>query len=341
MSLFIIALAVLCIVSLRLSKGMGFLVHSQTTIVNGIFALLIFFSHSTYYLLSFPENAMDSLYRHFQNFHNQWVVTTFLAFSGYGVMLKIKNGGMKYLKKYPRNRLLKTLLNFDVAVFLYLIVDLVLGIQYDTLTIIGSFIGLTSVGNSNWYIFTILLMYLVSYFAALVLRDNYKEIAMAVTVCSVMYVVIAQVTGLPSRFVSTVTTYALGMWVAIYRDELLKLFKGKPVSSIIVISIVILSTYKLRGSDYVMNLNSCFFVLLVVWFMAHFEIKSRVLLFFGTHAFSIYILQRIPFIIISHFYEPKGTMSYVFVIVCLAITIGLAAIFDMLLVKLDKKVIKI
>ncbi|MBQ8306762.1 MAG: hypothetical protein IJX90_11170 [Blautia sp.] len=69
-----------------------FLSQRSTTIINGIFVLLIFFSHSTQYL-SLSGNLLDSLYRHFQNFHNQWVVTTFLAFSGFGVMLKIMRGG--------------------------------------------------------------------------------------------------------------------------------------------------------------------------------------------------------------------------------------------------------
>ena len=142
-------------------KEEPFLSKEMTTTVNGIFVLCIFLTHSSEYI-SFSGVA-DSLYRHFQNFHNQWIVTTFLAFSGYGVMSQIVKYGDVYLAEYPKNRLLKTLFNFDIAVLLYLVMNLILGINYSTTEIIGSFVGITSVGNSNWYIFAILVMYLVSY----------------------------------------------------------------------------------------------------------------------------------------------------------------------------------
>lgn len=62
---------------------------NDTTVINGICTLLIFFSHSTqYWFLS--TNFSDRLYQHFQNFHNQWVVAPFLFFSGYGVMWSIQ-----------------------------------------------------------------------------------------------------------------------------------------------------------------------------------------------------------------------------------------------------------
>ena len=115
MIIFVVALAVIILLTLRITTGFGairknastkeqqrtaepFLSHHYTTIINGIFVLLIFFSHSTGYL-TLSDNMLDSLYRHFQNFHNQWVVTTFLAFSGFGVTLKIMRGGGTLLTK--------------------------------------------------------------------------------------------------------------------------------------------------------------------------------------------------------------------------------------------------
>lgn len=236
--------------------------------------------------------------------------------------------------------MLKTLLNYDIAVVLFLLLDLVLGIQYGLSTVILSFIGLESVGNSNWYIFTILLMYLVSYIAAKVYKENYKSIALTVTVCAILYVIVAQITGLPSRFVSTVVTYALGMWIAVYKDELKKLFNKKAIVSLIIILIPILVTYKLRGNDYIMNLNSCFFVLLVVWFMAHFEIRSKMLFFFGKHAFSIYILQSLPMVMISHYYTPVGLMRYLFVAANLLITVCISVLFDKFLPVIARRILK-
>lgn len=58
-------------------KEEPFLSKEMTTTVNGIFVLCIFLTHSSEYI-SFSGVA-DSLYRHFQNFHNQWIVTTFFG----------------------------------------------------------------------------------------------------------------------------------------------------------------------------------------------------------------------------------------------------------------------
>lgn len=320
-------------------KEEDFLSRRSTTTINGIFVLLIFFSHSTQYL-TLLDNPFDSLYRHFQAFHNQWVVTTFLVFSGYGVMMKIIQEGDLYLKKYPRNRLLKTLANYDIAVIVFICVNILLGIQYSGSVIAGSFIGITGIGNSNWYIFTILVMYLVSYFVAIFFKNNYKLIAGIVTACSVSYIAVAQLTGLPSRFVSTVITYALGMWVAIYKGEIEKVLKSRPFVALLVITIPIILTYKLRGNDYIMNINSCFFVLLIVWFMSHFEIRSNILYFLGVHAFSIYILQRLPMLVISRYFTINGAKNYVFVMVCLLTTVCLSVVFDKLFERVDQLIIK-
>lgn len=85
---------------------------------------------------------------------------------------------------------------------MFLIVDICLGIRYDALTIIGSFIGLTSVGNSNWYVFAILLMYLLTYICAQiavkadgkdvgVTSENARKIAIGVTSGALIYFVVA------------------------------------------------------------------------------------------------------------------------------------------------------
>lgn len=357
MIIFIAILALLTLVTMKVikndesEKNGDFLSHKSTTIINGIFVLLIFISHSSQYL-NLSTNIFDSLYRHFQNFHNQWVVTTFLAFSGYGVMLKIKMEGMEYIRKIPRNRLLKTLVNFDIAVIAFIIVNFFLKIHYDLKIIILSFIGREGIGNSNWYIFSILLMYLFSYLAARIVYSNTVIssgyvigrkaeiiVAIIVTICAIAYVAIAHITDIPARFVSTIATYSLGMWIAIYKDEIEKLFDNKPIISIIFIIIPIVLTYKLRVNDYIMNINSCFFVLFIVWLMAHFEINSKVFYFLGKHAFSIYILQRIPMNIISHFISPSGVINYIFVVVCLIITIIIAVGFDKFLSIIDRIIV--
>lgn len=337
MIIFVCIIGLVALLSVRRQEDAFLSIH-QTTVINGIFVILIFLSHSTQYLY-LSDNLFDSVYGRFQNFHNQWVVTTFLAFSGYGVMGKIKSEGERYLKLFPKRRLLKTLVNFDIAVFAYLVMNSFLGIHYSAAETAGAFIGLTSVGNSNWYIFSILIMYAVTYVAACIFKGRNNSVAMCVTVFSVMYVIAAQMVGLPSRFVSTVSTYALGVWIALYKEQIYNAFVQKPIIWLIVLSVPVLATYRLRGSDYIMNINSCFFVLLVVWFMSHFRVQSKLLYFFGKHAFSIYILQRIPMTVMTHYYIPYGTMKYVGVIGLLFVTVGISVLFDRFLVEVEQRII--
>lgn len=313
-------------------KEEPFLSKEMTTTVNGIFVLCIFLTHSSEYI-SFSGMA-DSLYRHFQNFHNQWIVTTFLAFSGYGVMSQIVKYGDAYLAEYPKNRLLKTLFNFDIAVLLYLVMNLILGINYSTTEIIGSFVGITSVGNSNWYIFAILVMYLVSYLSACLFRKNYVYQAVGVTVGTIAYIIIMQLFDMPSRFISTILCYPAGVWLCVYKKQIYILLKKYTVQSISIIAVILLVTYKFRYNDYIMNLSSIYFVLAIVCFNTFFTIKSKMLQFVGKHAFSIYILQRIPMIFFEHYGFMKE-YRYIFVIVVGLCTILIAVLFDNLIKKIN------
>ncbi len=254
-------------------------------------------------------------------------------------MAQIVKGGTSYVQQFPKKRLLKTLLNFDIAILLYLLVNGCLGIKKTPLAIAGSFIGLTAVGNSNWYIFAILVMYVLSYLGARLFADSPTRQALFVTEGTVAYIAVMQLTATPSRFFSTIMCYPLGVWMFLFRHKLIALFRhGKWLSvlSLLTLLAVLLGTYHMRDNDYLMNIASCAFVLAIVWFSMFFEIKSRILLFVGKHAFSIYILQRLPMLTLQHF----GLLTeqpLVFVPLCLAITLIMAVIFDWLIGKLNKK----
>ena len=340
MIVFIITLA--CIVFCSLNKRENehtFLYKKQTTSVNGIFVILIFCSHCSQYI-TLSNGAIDSLYRHVQNIHNQWVVATFLAFSGYGVMKQLQAYKEEYISTFPKKRLLRTLINYDIAILFYLLANSILNIEYKPIEILGSFIGITGIGNSNWYIFTILVMYSVTYLAARFCKNNCFMIACTVTVCAFLYLLISHLMGLPSRFVSTVVTYALGMWIALYSQSIRFVFKEQAMVSLFVIMLLIIATYKLRANDYIMNISSCFFVLLIVWLMSKYEIKSNILHFLGVHAFSIYILQRLPMIVFSRKLSLDGYMKYVFVVMCFVTTLIIAVIYDKALCRIDKWIVK-
>ena len=53
------------------------------------------------------------------------------------------------------------MIHFDIAVALFLICDIILGKHYDLKTVLLAFTGWTSIGNSNWYIFAVIILYFI------------------------------------------------------------------------------------------------------------------------------------------------------------------------------------
>ena len=139
---------------------------NQCDAIKGIFILLIFFSHISRHMVSSgftSDSSADQLFLYISRHIGQWVVALFLFYSGYGVMESLKKKGESYLKGFPKKRILTTLLNFDVAVCCFFALNLVLGLSMSWEIVACSLIGWSSIGNSNWYIFVILICYTVFY----------------------------------------------------------------------------------------------------------------------------------------------------------------------------------
>ena len=350
MAVYILIIVIILISSIKLRyqnnlnnfcKSDTILCKSDTTTINGICALLIFLSHSTQYW-PLSSGFFDNVYGHVQNIHNQWVVAPFLAFSGYGVMLQIMKSCAKreYVRSYPYKRLLKTLINFDIAVVLYWVVSFLLGIQYEPSVILGSLFGITSVGNSNWYIFAILILYIFSYIAALIFKGNYKSQVLLISFLCVGYCLLMWIIGFEMRFYSTAMCYSLGAFIALEKEKIVEGIRKKKMITIFLLMLVILLTYKLRFNAFIMNISSVTVVLAIVWFLCFFEIKSKVLYFFGKHAFGIFILQRIPGLIFYNLFG-DGANKYVVIITDFTITIIIAMLYDEFLYYVDRKIINL
>lgn len=80
-----------------------YLDRNTTTAINGIFVVLVIFSHYAQYA-NF-EGVYDEPYLMLREHLNQMIVATFLFYSGYGMMESFKRKGTHYLKKFPRNLL--------------------------------------------------------------------------------------------------------------------------------------------------------------------------------------------------------------------------------------------
>lgn len=95
----------------------------KSNALKGIFVVMVFISHFRGYVTLTDADLIASKVI---SFLGQQMVAPFLFYSGYGVVESIKRKGLPYVKKLPVHRALRTLLHFDVAVLLFLVMRIIL-----------------------------------------------------------------------------------------------------------------------------------------------------------------------------------------------------------------------
>lgn len=347
MTLLLALIFLMCLWRIKFAKPVltglneNYLAMDRTNSIKGIFILLVFLSHARNYvsmLPSYSDDTLNNIYNIFQNHLGQGVVVMFLFYSGYGVMESIKKKGTEYIRSFPKNRIAKTLFNFDIAVILFIILDLCLGTlkNYSVPQVILSFIGWKSVGNSNWYIFAVLIMYLVTYVAFTIFKNKAYYAATLVTVLTVAYVGVL-VPFKESWWFDTVILYPLGIWYSLCKDKIEFFVKKKPVNYyllFILCAFVFAVSHLLRSNIICYEISLIAFCAVVVAVTMKVDINNKILSFFGRHLFEIYILMRIPMIALLHF---NITNTYLFVLISFAVTVPFALLFKKILGFLDGK----
>lgn len=319
----------------------------KTNAVKGIFVVLILFSHGKQYMSL--EGIYDQAYIMLQNHLDQMVVAMFLFYSGYGIMESIKRKGYDYVKTIPAKRFPSTLLNFDIAIALYLLVGLLLGNTYDIKTILLSLIGFKSVGNSNWYMFAIFVLYILTFLSFLCRKwiKNKRADLLCIIILTALTVgmVFAEMkAGMQAYWYNTLILFALGFYYSYFKETIEKVVMKNDITYFFILLITVcvyIVSYSFRrdlGIE-VYTVWAIAFTLLTVILTMKISIENPLLKWLGQHVFSIYILQRIPMSVLAH-YQLAQTHKYVFLIVSITATLFLATVFDYFTAKLSKAIWK-
>lgn len=350
MTLFLFFIILLCFWRLKLVKPVccvfneNYISIERTDSIKGIFILLVFMSHIRNYLAAVPEHTSDSinmLYNIFQDHLGQGVVIMFLFYSGYGVMESIKKKGLDYIHIFPKNRFAKTLLHFDIAVLLFVILDLCLGTlkDYSVLHVLLSFTGWESVGNSNWYIFAVLILYLITYISFKICKDKYSRAAALITFFTVLYIAVLAFFK-DAWWFDTVLLYPLGIWYSLGKNKIEDFVRKKPVNYYLLFAlcaVVFVVSHLFRRNILFYEISQVSLCAVIVAATMKIDIHNKILQFFGTHLFEIYILMRIPMIVLLHLHI---TNTYFFVLISFAVTVALAFLFKKVLKFVDGKIFK-
>ncbi|MEE1277869.1 MAG: acyltransferase family protein [Acutalibacteraceae bacterium] len=285
------------------SGNADYLSIENTQAIKGIFIIMVFFSHIEDYV-HIGDSLPDMAYTKFLTIIGQGMVTLFMFYSGYGVMESIKKKGAPYVSKIPKNRILSTLFRFDLAVLLFGIITVALGEKVTLKRVLLSLIGWDALGNSNWYIFVILVLYLLTFIVFTVLRN--KPYVFSVAVLSAVLCVLVFVTHRysirPVWWYDTALCYAFGMIYSFAKPKVEKLFTKNVLLWGAAIIVLLGAFYVLKWDHPLLDvIANLLFTAAVVLFTMHITLKNKILVWCGENLFELYILQRIPMILLKHF----------------------------------------
>lgn len=339
MDWFLLALLLICVKSAKVAPAgafhEGYISREGTTPVKGIFTILIIFSHYIQYIAT--DGAYDGAYMALRSHLNQAVVVMFLFYSGYGMMESIAKKGFAYVNGIPAKRFLPVLLRFDGIVLIYFALQLFMGRNYGLDRLPAALVGWDGFGNSNWYVFGVLGEYLLMFLAFLGMarwnKGGSKFVYAAVfTALTAAFALVIRATGRDDYWYNTLMMFPLGVWFSLLRRPLEGLaMRNDMLYALACLAAALLYIWSfdhrwgsgLKGY----TLWATMFAVVTVLLTMKVSFDSPVLKWFGDHVFSVYMLQRIPMILLSRA-GWTADHKYASLIVVLLATVCLAMAFE-------------
>lgn len=295
----------------------GYMDPSQTMAVNGIAVLFVFYRHlSQYRTLEGPIfAAMEWL----DGYLGQLIVVPFLFFSGYGIMESVKRRGTDYVKRIPLSRVVPTWIRFVLTVIPYLLLSWILGTEVSRQEIFFAFLGWESLGNSNWYIFVINLLYLTTWLAFLCSGRKYGKGNVLQIVFSLFVLFILRHVREPYWY-NTMMAYSAGMFFSLIRvrwDSWLD-SSGVREGGVWIFAILALGgCFLFRTSLAAYECAVILVCVLMVLVMRHIMWKGQISMWLGKNLFGLYMMQRLPMIL----WKDAGIGNGEYALLCASVTL--------------------
>ena len=301
---------------------------TQCNAIKGIFILIVFVRHVWPYISRFGYDFSapgDGLFMWIDRWMGQLIVASFFFYSGYGVMESFKRKGRTYVNEMPRKRILNTLVNYDIAVLVFLVMDLMLGVRPDLMNILLALTSWSSIGNSNWYICVILICYLCTWIG-LKLEKGWITLILL----TIAYIILLH-TKTDLVWYNTIFTFAAGILYSKYVHQVEPFVQSRywVILPICLFAFLFVHTYKIAFYGLKDNLSAILLALSIVLVTMKVHIGNRFLVWCGTKLFPLYIYQRIPMIFLSKFDNGEFVTHHpmVYVWSCLLITLAIAFVY--------------
>ena len=311
----------------------------KTTSHKGIFIIIILASHIRSYV-DMTSHPADASYTAVMSFLGQAMVALFFFYSGYGIYESVKRRP-SYFDGFIENRVFKIFMHFGMSVILYWALStLVLGKSINIDTLVRAFLGFKSIGNSSWFIFTMLLCYLFTFLSFRILRWH-PLLAIGGTVAFTLgFALFIELNSYEALWYDTAFCFPLGFIYSYLKEPLDRVMRKYHavyyITLVFTVGGYILTTVLYRESrDLILGtVKNLIFSLAVATLSMRLSIHNRVLEWLGRQSFSIYLLHRIPMLLFSHF-GILADNKYLFTLLILATALPLSAGFTWLCAMVD------
>ena len=300
--------------------------------INGICIMIVFLTHFSGYI---EPGSGDMIYIRFGSMSGQFPVVPFLFYSGYGMMYSIMKKGQQYVRGIPFKRFFKVWYHFAVAIILYIVVNLITGTHHGVLRIFTAFIAWKSIGNSSWYIFATLSLYVFVFISFSIIKNNYKLSILLVVLMCFGYIAVEIFAKKNPICYNTILVYPVGMLFAVYKDKAEKIIQKNIFTYLGILAGLLLTfivLYRFKGYFVCHELCAIVLALMITVITMKVKIGNPILGFLGGYVFEIYILHRIPMILLHN----MGINNNVYIAVCAAATLVLSLGFKLLTNKTDR-----
>ena len=183
-------------------------------------------------------------------------------------------------------------------------------------TILLALIGMKSVGNSTWYIFAIICLWLFSYIA---LHQKQLNPILCLFILTLLYIVlISQIKDL--AFYNTVIAYFVGFLFAHFENQIYPVlerfyFLFLAMSCILLLVGIPFHTYFIVDEIWVLS-----FCVFLVLFSMKLQLNNKILILLSQYSLEIYLIQRISMIIL----QDRIHINILYFVCAWVLTLGLA-----------------
>ena len=282
----------------------------NTFSVKGIFVWVIFFRHYTQYY------KWKSLYTYkiILNCLDQTIVSMFLFYSGYGIYESIKKKG----NKYSKSLLTKSLILFiksELIILIFALRNIIYKKEITLKKYILTAFFYSSIGNSNWFAYTIILYYIYAFLSfAFIENKNYNYLGIIfITIICYLHGYFTYFYFYKSKVcaVDNTLSFILGFCysgIRKYTDKYIMKYDFSYFGILTFFSLIYCYFYISKNKSIFMHnyINGSFSIIVV---LVNMKVKfdNEFLKFLNAHSYSIYLLQRV---ILAIFYEKKYLENY-------------------------------